>query len=153
MGLDMMLYKVERDEIAYWRKANAIHAWFERRLVPEGEEMEDCKPYYVGKEDLLALKSDCEKVLKASKLVEETVQVKQYNSETKEYEFVPTTRMMIEDPTVAMKLLPTQSGFFFGSTMYDDDYLHSLENTIEQIDQILDTVDFDACDLEYKAWW
>lgn len=115
--------------------------------------MEDCKPYYVGKKDLLALKSDCEKVLKASKLVEETVQVKQYNSEIKEYEFVPTTRMMIEDPTVAMKLLPTQSGFFFGSTMYDDDYLHSLENTIEQIDQILDTVDFDACDLEYKAWW
>lgn len=153
MGLDMMLYKVEREEIAYWIKANAIHGWFERRLVPEGEEMKDCRFYHIEKEDLLDLKSDCEKVLKASKLVEETVQMKQYNYETRAYEIVPTTRLMIDDPTVAMKLLPTQNGFFFGSTMYDDDYLHILENTIEQIDQILDTVDFDVYDLKYKAEW
>lgn len=30
MGLDMYLYKEKSEEVAYWRKANAIHAWFER---------------------------------------------------------------------------------------------------------------------------
>lgn len=153
MGLDMHLYKVEKEEVAYWNKANTIHAWFERRLIPEGEKIENGRPYYVDKEDLLELKHDCEEVLKKSNLIYKTVQMKQYNYEIKAYEIVPTTKLMIDDPTVAMKLLPTQSGFFFGDTLYDDHYLEIIKSTIRQIDEILDTLNFDKCVLEYKAWW
>lgn len=35
------------------------------------------------------------------------------------------------------KILPTQSGFFFGSTDYDDDYREDLANTIKIIDEAL----------------
>jgi hypothetical protein len=37
----------------------------------------------------------------------------------------------------ADQVLPTQSGFFFGRTDYDDDYFASLESTISQIDTCL----------------
>jgi hypothetical protein len=54
---------------------------------------------------------------------------------------------------VAEKLLPTQNGFFYGSTLYDEGYLEDLENTIKQIDEIIATTNFEEWDLEYFAWW
>src|SRR5262249_17916981 len=53
------------EEVAYWRKANAIHAWFVKH-VQSGED--DCGTYYVGREQLEQLKAECDKVLKVSKL-------------------------------------------------------------------------------------
>lgn len=46
--------------VMYWRKANAIHNWFVQN-VQEGED--ECKPHYVGREDLIALRDTCQKVL------------------------------------------------------------------------------------------
>lgn len=37
----------------------------------------------------------------------------------------------------AQELLPTQSGFFFGSTQYDDDYFEDIKLTIDIIDKAL----------------
>jgi hypothetical protein len=36
---------------------------------------------------------------------------------------------VIEDPTVAKRLLPTREGFFFGSTEYDEEYLRDVKAT------------------------
>ena len=47
-------------DAGYWRKANAIHDWFVRE-VQGGED--ECKPHYVDREQLLALKEACEQVL------------------------------------------------------------------------------------------
>lgn len=47
-------------EAGYWRKANAIHKWFVDN-VQEGED--DCRPYYVGREDLEKLKALCQQIL------------------------------------------------------------------------------------------
>jgi hypothetical protein len=55
-------------EIGYWRKANAIHGWFVDN-VQEGED--DCKKYFVNREDLETLKSICERVLADHSLAEE----------------------------------------------------------------------------------
>ena len=38
----------------------------------------------------------------------------------------------------AMEHLPSRSGFFFGSTEYDDWYVRDLEDTVEQIDDVID---------------
>lgn len=62
------------------------------------------------------------------------------------------TRVLI-DPDLAEELLPTQSGFFFGSTNYDEWYKNDLENTIEQIDNILATTDFNTEALYYVSSW
>ena len=46
-------------QAAYWRKANAIHAWFVKN-VQNGED--DCKTYYVSTEDLENLLEVCKQV-------------------------------------------------------------------------------------------
>ena len=130
MGLDMYLYGVKQEfnkhdyniggykestEIGYWRKANAIHKWFVD-ICQDGTD--NCATYYVGKEDLIALKSLCEDVLL--------------------------------EPERAEELLPTQSGFFFGPTAYDDWYFSDIKETIEIIDWALKQ-DFDY--FEYHSSW
>lgn len=55
-------------ELAYWRKANAIHNWFVKN-VQGGKD--DCDEYYVPLEKLRELKEDCEKVLADNKLATE----------------------------------------------------------------------------------
>ena len=75
------------EEVAYWRKANAIHKWFVDN-VQSGKD--DCDSYEVSREQLVKLLGDCEQVKAHNELAEE--------------------------------LLPTQSGFFFGSIEYDKWY-------------------------------
>ncbi len=48
------------EEVMYWRKANAIHAWFVQN-VQEG--VDDCKEYWVGEEKLQELVDLCSKVV------------------------------------------------------------------------------------------
>ena len=63
MGLDMYLTKrrrgsdAEQELVAYWRKANQIHGWFERN-VSDGY-IENCEMYPVCLDDLNCLMSDC----------------------------------------------------------------------------------------------
>lgn len=54
--------------IGYWRKANAIHAWFVKN-VQNG--VDDCKSYYVDTEKLAQLQAICEAVLKDVKLAKD----------------------------------------------------------------------------------
>lgn len=58
MGLDMYLYRKETEEVAYWRKANAIHGWF-----MQFAEMDDCTPVEVSVLALIELRDTCQKVL------------------------------------------------------------------------------------------
>lgn len=151
MGLDMYLQKVKKSECAYWRKANAIHAWFENHCTEEG--IENCKPVPVSKEDLQRLLMDCESVLASSKLVYKDVPVKQYDYDKREYVERTRRTKVLEDSSLAEELLPTQAGFFFGSTLYDEGYVEDLKTTISQIKEILDTTDFEKENIEYVAWW
>ena len=48
--------------------------------------------------------------------------------------------------------LPTQSGFFFGSTSYDIWYLNSLRDTIEMLLLLLEEVN-DNSDFYYRSSW
>lgn len=54
-------------EVAYWRKANAIHNWFVQN-VQDGED--DCKRYYVSREKLTELRDACQQVIDAGKIKE-----------------------------------------------------------------------------------
>ena len=55
------------------------------------------------------------------------------------------------DRSLAEKLLPTQSGFFFGSTDYDEDYFEELERTEKELTELLRDEKWDY--LEYQASW
>ena len=134
---------------AYWRKANQIHNWFVEN-VQDGND--DCNCYEVTKEQLEELLEVCIKVKLASKLVKGKVNngyifkdgIETPNIEDGEY---------IEDSTTAMKLLPTQSGFFFGSTDYDQWYMGDIDYTIEKILEVLRTTDFDKEIVFYNSSW
>lgn len=55
------------------------------------------------------------------------------------------------DHTLAPKLLPTQDGFFFGHTDYDEWYFDDIESTIWQIDKALKLPE--EWDFTYRASW
>lgn len=54
---------------------------------------------------------------------------------------------------LAKEILPTQDGFFFGSTEYDSWYFDDIDSTIEQIEKLLEETDFENDELIYYAWW
>lgn len=61
-------------ELAYWRKANAIHNWFVQN-VQDGKD--DCNDFYVPVAKLRDLKDLCEKVLANIELAPELLPAKQ----------------------------------------------------------------------------
>jgi hypothetical protein len=50
-------------------------------------------------------------------------------------------KQVAADPSKAEELLPTQSGFFFGGTEYDEYYMNSIERTINILEEVLSEVD------------
>jgi len=103
------------EEIGYWRKANAIHAWFVEN-VQDGDD--NCNGHYVDKEDLQDL--------------------------------LDIVNAVLEDHSKAGDLLPTQPGFFFGSTEYDEWYYGDLKLTKEIL---LEALTEQGGDLYYNASW
>lgn len=63
-------------------------------------------------------------------------------------ELVDLCKQVLADHSKAQELLPTQEGFFFGSTEYDEWYFKDLENTIEMLKDIKPEDDF-----IYQASW
>ena len=58
-------------EIMYWRKANAIHAWFVRECQ---DGVDECQTSYVSTDQLKELVSICKKVLKNPKKAQELLE-------------------------------------------------------------------------------
>lgn len=58
---------------------------------------------------------------------------------------------VLADPRQAAELLPTASGFFFGSTDYDQYYQQDLESTVAIIDRALALPE--SWDFEYQSSW
>ena len=57
-----------------------------------------------------------------------------------------------KDDSVSRKLLPTGSGFFFGSTEYDEYYYEECEVTLNELSNLMDDGDLDG-DIYYQASW
>lgn len=128
------------EEVAYWRKANHIHKWFVEN-VQNGED--DCGNYYLDHEKLQELVNECKETIT---LLENTPKVKKtvkgWNNSEHEVEVFD-----IDEDNIK---LPTQSGFFFGGTLYDEYYLNDLQNTVQQLEPLLED---DTAEYEYHASW
>src|SRR5690554_662965 len=148
MGLDMYLYKCDKSEkiekaleegsvtlLTSWIKANHIHAWFERNLVKKKDsELVNLKPYRVSKKQLEILLEDCRRVKEifsnATKTKGPVVSSYSLNGDGTMVENY-TDGIVWEglDVEAIEYILPTQSGFFFGSTEYDEWYYQNTEET------------------------
>lgn len=102
--------------VAYWRKANAIHSWFVKNIQGGKDE---CRESYVGREKLQKLLDDTKAALAAG--------------------------------DKAKDILPTQPGFFFGSTEYNEWYVQDLSSTIRQLEKALALPN--AWEFSYRASW
>lgn len=112
-------HKMIMQQVADWRKANAIHQWFVEN-IQDGED--DCRFHReVTESDLESLLNTC--------------------------------KMVFDNINKAQELLPTQSGFFFGSTDYDEWYIDDLKHTITIIEKILKETDFDLYAIYYCSSW
>lgn len=139
------------EDVGYWRKANAIHAWFVDN-VQNGED--DCEPYEVSKEQLMKLYLICKTIITESELApHEIVTGERFNDETGEWEKIYVDGYIITNPELAAKLLPTQSGFFFGSTDYDEYYMEDVKYTFELLPKIISETDFDKQVISYRSSW
>jgi hypothetical protein len=135
--------------VAYWRKANAIHAWFVEHV--QGG-VDNCQRSHVDRDDLAQLVATCKEVLASCDTVPSKVDAgTRYTQDGSERLF--RDGEVVVDPTVAIEKLPSQSGFFFGSTNYDDGYVADLRATIEQIQAVLNNPAFERCDFYYTASW
>lgn len=142
---DSKLSSLEYD-VAYWRKQNHIHQWFVDN-VQGGED--DCKDYYVDYEKVEELVSLCKKVLEGIKTN------KPIPEDTENWE--AWEELKVTDSKIADELLPTQAGFFFGGTEYDNWYVMGLVETIKQLEPLLEKGDDGYYkhpgDLYYRASW
>ena len=66
---------------------------------------------------------------------------------------VDVCKTVLADMSKAEELLPTQSGFFFGGTDYDDWYKGDLEYTVERIEKILKDPALEKASFYYQSSW
>ena len=104
------------EEDAYFRKVNFIYHYFQPKLVDE------CA--FVTKADLEDIIERCDKILEGLK----------FKGEEIPYEKID----------LAQELLPTQSGFFFGSTDYDKWYFADVKDVRRQMKKLLRGFDEDT---------
>ena len=62
-------------------------------------------------------------------------------------------KKVLENHECAEEIMPASSGFFFGSTDYDEYYFDQLEYTIERITEVIEETDWENEIIEYFEWW
>lgn len=166
MGLDMFLLVAPRgtekfEEVAYWRKANQIFNWFDKRI--DGG-VEDCVRHLVSKEDLEELRDLCKTILDKTEVVGTgNYRTSKVIAERRLVNEKVEVKMLVSQIDLA-SALPTTDGFFFGSTDYDERYLEEVAYTYDRLEALLGadtaekdndcpTIDFDKEQVVFYAWW
>ena len=133
---DRVRAEFESDAIELQRKLddcyNALYsdvAYFRKVnfLLPYFNYEENCSEVVIDKYEVEELIEDCERVLAA--------------------------KDADEAESVADELLPTEEGFFFGNTDYDERYFNDVREVADKFTEILDTFDFDENELVMSCWW
>ena len=132
-------------EIYYWRKANAIHQWFVDNIQNGND---DCEDYRVTQKDLQILIDTLKEVYNS--LCNKEMVTKKVQDGSIEYE---TKVFKEEDLEIAKQLLPTQEGFFFGGTEYDEYYFEQIKDTLNDLQIINECFDFENNYLIYGSSW
>jgi hypothetical protein len=133
------------EEVAYWRKFNALHNWFVENCQDGRDE---CQETYVGREkleELLITLHQVKNILETSPRKKQQVENGWSNGEKTfvEIEVVTDTEQLDE-------LFPTTSGFFFGGTEYDMYYEQEVKETIKLFGNLLKE---EGGDYYYQSSW
>lgn len=151
MGLDM--YLTARRSTVFWHDSNESSKLelAVKELFPETEGMDltsiEVTAIYWRKanaihrwfvENVQDGKDDCGSYPVSRELLEE---------------LLLACNQVLDDPDRGPELLPTGSGFFFGSTDYDDWYIRDIRMTRDRLNIVLDDCKFSRWDFSYQASW
>lgn len=136
INLDKVTYIQE--EVGYWRKANHIHQWFVDNCQ-KGED--DCREAWVDPEQLNELLTICIQIRDECPLVKGKVENGYTFGEDGEKIYNMIDGEVMTNQELAEELLPTQSGFFFGGTGYDQWYMQDILDTIKMLEAELNKYD------------
>lgn len=80
---------------------------------------------------------------------------KSYVSKEDLQNLLETCKVVLANPDKAETLLPSQSGFFFGGTEYDEWYIKDLERTVEVLEKVVPRMetDFRGWMFYYQSSW
>jgi len=80
---------------------------------------------------------------------------KSYVSQKNLQKLLETCKAVLANPSQAETLLPSQNGFFFGGTEYDEWYIKDLERTVEVLENIVPKMetDFREWMFYYQSSW
>jgi hypothetical protein len=144
------------EQVGYWRKANCIHDWFVKNCQSDND---NCREYDVELSQLQELYDACILVRDNTKLVDGDIKngytFKKVNNEIVEEPIIVKGKT-VADKTVAEELLPTASGFFFGSTDYDEYYMQDILDTIKILEPLINLKvpkGFYSPEYTYRASW
>jgi hypothetical protein len=130
------------EQVAYWRKFNALHGWFVDNC---GNGEDNCQEMYVDHnklEELLGILKEVREKLNNANKVKKVIQ--DWNGKDYDVE-------VYENEEEISELLSPQEGFFFGSYQIDEYYKNDVEETIEVIESLL-SEEGDG-DFYYQASW
>ena len=169
MGLDMFLIglKSKRDpgdpvgsnhgiyeECCYWRKANAIHNWFSKRYIREGNPwgyysvpVHELEGLLVLCKHLKHIKESC---MPEAYLPESSLFYKFEDEELKQITDFGVRSLDAGDYIALAILPPNNVGCFFGSGAVDEDYWDHIDSTIEQLEEAF-SKDYDEY-IYYASW-
>jgi hypothetical protein len=79
----------------------------------------------------------------------------EYSVVTKEVleNLVEDCKKVLDNHNRASIVMPTQSGFFFGSTDYDEWYFEDLVQTVEMVTKVIAETDWETEEVAYTEWW
>ncbi len=127
-------------DVAYWRKANQIFEWFNEHASMKGEDDTD---FDVTEDEIIALYKLCKYLSETLKLVEGKVIVERKIGRNGKEEVTYGVGEVLDEASqkIAQEMLPTQAGFFFGSTEYDKWYLEDVKSTVAQLEPIVKDIE------------
>jgi len=65
-------------------------------------------------------------------------------------QLIAACNAVIKNEKVPAEVLPTQGGFFFGPTDYDESYIEGCENTVKMLTEAMTDED---CEFYYSSSW
>lgn len=164
MGLDMYMYLRKSEALGKWQKdyEERVGGFYPPELekfqnkIDERNFLDKTTMYQVGYwrkanaihrwfvNNCAEGKDECQRI---------------YVSKESIQKLLDTCKEVLADHSKANELLPTQSGFFFGGTEYDEWYFRDLEYTVELLTDITDFLNTNTSksgtyyDVIYQASW
>lgn len=138
------------DEVGYWRKANAVHKWFVDN-VQHGQD--DCGYHEeVTKGKLIELRDKCAYIMDNAVMAKGKVS-NGYTFKNGAKEPILEDGFIVTNKEVCEQTLPSQSGFFFGGTEYDEYYIEDIRYTLDLCNKLIEETDFERYALYYTSSW